>query len=353
MKSRLSFVFVAGILALALTPRPAHAQTTPAPSPYPVVQGKVYKFEKVAEGVYYGTGGLGGNHAVIVNDNDVLLVDDGSTPATARDLLADIKLLTDKPVRTVVNSHFHFDHADGNSIFGPEVSIIGHEFVRNAILNFNVLQREPYLTSQGNRVPALVDSLKKQLAGEKDAARKADLQTQLADAQKLLGEMKEIKAVPPNVTYTTKMVLYKGSREIQILFLGRGHTGGDTVVYLPKEKIVASGDLMESQVAYMGDAYFDEWITTLGALKKLDFALDLPGHGHPFSDKEMITAFQGYLKDVTAKVADLRKQGVTPDDAAKRVDLTAYQKFFPNITGVGADLRGVRHIYEWMKAQGK
>ena len=110
---------------------------------------------------------------------------------------------------------------------------------------------------------------------------------------------------------------------------------------------------MESQVAYMGDAYFDEWIATLGKLKNLDFTLDLPGHGHPFSDKELITAFQNYLKDVTAKVAELRKQGVSPEDAAKRVDLTAYQKFFPNITGVGADLRGVRHIYDWLKEQGR
>jgi hypothetical protein len=67
----------------------------------------------------------------------------------------------------------------------------------------------------------------------------------------------------------------------------------------------------------------------------------------------MISAFQSYLKDVTAKVADLRKQGVSPDDAAKRVDLTAYQKFFPNITGVGADLRGVRRIYAWMDERGK
>src|SRR6266478_6428401 len=77
------------------------------------------------------------------------------------------------------------------------------------------------------------------------------------------------------------MVLHRGAREIDLLFLGRGHTGGDTVVYLPKEKIVATGDLMESRLAYMGDAFFDEWVTTLDALKKLDFNVDLPGHGIP------------------------------------------------------------------------
>ena len=66
-----------------------------------------------------------------------------------------------------------------------------------------------------------------------------------------------------------------------MLAVGRGHTNGDTVVYLPKEKIVATGDLMESQIAYMGDAQFNEWVTTLEALKKIEWDTDLPGHGTP------------------------------------------------------------------------
>src|SRR5579872_6579704 len=84
-----------------------------------VIEGKTYKFEKIADGVYYATGGFGGNNPIIVNEHDVLLVDDGTTPAAARALLADLKLVTDKPVRYVVNTHFHYDHTDGNSVFGP------------------------------------------------------------------------------------------------------------------------------------------------------------------------------------------------------------------------------------------
>ena len=101
---------------------------------------------------------------VIVNDRDVMLVDDGTTPAAARALLADMKSITDKPVRYVVNTHFHYDHTDGNSVFPPDVDIIGHEYVRTAILTFNVLNREPYTTSQGTAVPAQIESLKKQIA---------------------------------------------------------------------------------------------------------------------------------------------------------------------------------------------
>jgi cyclase len=310
---------------------------------FPVTQGKAYKFEKVAEGVYYASGGLGSNNVVIVNDDDVVLVDDGTTPAAARAFLEDVKLLTNKPVRAVINTHFHYDHTDGNSVFPPGVQIIGHEFVRTAILTYNVLEREPYKTSQGTRLA----SLRQTVATEKDPARKAATEA-------LIEDLKQIKPTPPNVTYTSKLVLHKGGREIQLLFLGRGHTAGDTFVYLPKERIVCTGDEEEgARIAYMGDAYFDEWISTLEAVKKLDFALVLPGHGRPFREKSLITAFQSYLKDATTRVAALRKQGVTPEDAARRVDLTSHKKDFPDIQGPGADLRGVRRIYEWLDETSK
>jgi glyoxylase-like metal-dependent hydrolase (beta-lactamase superfamily II) len=297
--------------------------------------------------VYYATGGLGGNHPIIVNDNDVVLVDDGTTPATARDLLEDMKLITTKPIRYVVNTHFHYDHTDGNQIFGPDVQIVGHEYLGNAIRTRDILNSEPFQTFQTGRVAA-VDSLTKQIASEKDAAKKTDLQKQLAAAQLLVEQLKEVKPTPPNVTYTSKMILHEGPREIQFLFLGRGHTGGDTFVYLPKERIICTGDMMETQPAYMGNAFFDEWIATLGALKEMDFAIALPGHGHPFTDKALITAFQDYLKDVTTQVAALRKQGLSPEEAAQKVDLTAHAKDFPQITGPGAEIRGIRRIYEWL-----
>jgi len=349
MKARTMIVALAIMMGTWFSPHAkAQGGRGAAASPYPVVQGKAYRFEKIADGVYYATGGGGSNDPIIVNEQDVMIVDDGSTPAAARALLEDLKLITNKPVRYVVNTHFHYDHTDGNSVFPPDVDIIAHEYVRTAILNFDVLHREPYMTSQETRVPRLIESLTKQVGDEKDAAKKAALEKQLAAAQTNLDQLKEVKPTPPNVTYSSKMVLHKGPREIQLLFLGRGHTGGDTVVFLPRERIVCTGDLMETGVAYMGDAYFDEWVTTLEALKQLDFALVLPGHGTPFGDKGHITAFQSYLTDVTNQVASLRKQGVSAEDAAQRVDLTSHQKDFPAIQRPGADLRGVRRIYAWM-----
>lgn len=345
--TRTAGIFVAALLIAFAAQEPvASAQTSAA---FPVTQGKTYKFEKVADGVYYATGGPGSNNVVIVNDNDVFLVDDGTSPAAARALLADIKLLTPKPVRQVVNTHFHYDHTAGNQVFGPEVQIIANDYVRHAILTFDVLHREPYMTSQGNRVPALIDSLQKQIASENDPAKKIELQKKLASAKVELRNLQEIKPTPPNVTYDSKMILHKGSREIQLLFLGRGHTAGDTFVYLPNEKIICTGDEEEgARVAYMGDAYFDEWIATLDKLKQLDFNLVLPGHGVAFRDKAVITAFQSYLKDLIAKGTALKKQGVSAEDAARKIDMTPHAKDFPQITGPGADPRGMRRLYAWL-----
>ncbi len=315
------------------------------------ISGKVYQFEKIADGIYYATSSgpmaAGGNHPIIINDRDVLLVDDGTTPAAAKALLEDMKLITDKPVRWVVNTHFHYDHTDGNSVFGPDVEIIGHEFVRHAIADLDVVHREPLKTALAN-LPIQMELFKKQLGDVKDPAQRATLEKQLAATQADWEQLKALKPTPPTMTYSSKMTIYRGQREIQLLFLGRGHTQGDTVVFLPKERIVCTGDLMESRLAYMGDAMFDEWITTLEALKQLDFDTVLPGHGVPFHEKSLITAYQSYLKDLMIKVAELRKQGLSAEETAKKVDLTSHKTDFPQIQGPGADLRGVRRMYEWM-----
>jgi glyoxylase-like metal-dependent hydrolase (beta-lactamase superfamily II) len=345
MKLRTSGVLGATVVALLTV-------DSRAQGPAPAVTGKAYKFETVASGVYYATstGSMvtGSNNVAVVGDRDVLVVDTGTSPAAARAFINDLKLVTTKPIRYVVNTHFHYDHTDGNQVYAGKADIIAHEYVKLAIQSLDVLHREPFKTSQLTNVPNRIENLRKQMAAEADTQRKAALERQLAVAQQGWEELKEITPTPPNVTYSKKKVVNLGGREVQLLFLGRGHTNGDTVIYLPKEKIVCTGDLMESQIAYMGDAQFDEWVTTLGALKKLDFDTDLPGHGAPFKGKDLITAFQGYLTDLMKQGAILRQQGASADMIAQRVDLTSYRTSFPQIQGPGVDIRGARRLYEWM-----
>src|SRR5579872_6292409 len=223
MKANIRILLVSLLIAIsacfsfeAIAGAQGGSSASPAAS---TISGKIYQFEKIADGVYYATSSspmaTGGNHPIIINDRDVVLVDDGTTPAAARALLQDMKLITDKPVRWVVNTHFHYDHTDGNSIFGPEVEIIGHEYVRHAIADLDVLHREPFKTAMAN-MPIQVDALKKQIADEKDSAKRALLEKQLAAKQADWEEFKTLKPTPPNVTYSSKMTVYQGQREIRL-----------------------------------------------------------------------------------------------------------------------------------------
>jgi len=312
----------------------------------PIVSG-AHRFEKVTDGVYYatasGTMTVGSNSPIIITDTEAIIIDSEITPAAARALVADIKAITDKPVRYVIDSHYHYDHAHGNQIFAPDVQVIGHENTRKRMLT-NVLEQYTYLTSV-EPVPARVAALRQRIATEADPQQKAALERQVANSLSYLEQVKETKVTPPNLTLDRKMTLFRGGREIQILYVGRGHTDTDVVVFLPKERIVCTGDLMESVISYMGDAYADEWPATLDRLKALDFDTVMPGHGVVFKGKSKIDAFQRYLRDVVKQTNDLRKTGLSADDAAKRIDVTAHGTEFPQIRTVGIDAAGVRRIY--------
>ena len=137
----------------------------------------------------------------------------------------------------------------------------------------------------------------------------------------------------------------------QLRFLGRAHTAGDVVVYLPREKIAITGDLLTADLSNMSDAYVNEWVGTLDELQKLDFTTVLPGHGEAFTDRNKIDYFQAYLADVWSEVGRLKRQGLSAEDAAARADLTKHRPHFPGITAPGVPLIGVTRIYELLDAQ--
>src|SRR5258706_2158251 len=136
-------------------------------SPYPVVTGKAYRFEKITDGVFYATatGSIvtGSNNVVIVGQRDVLVVDTGTSPAAARAFQEDLRAITTKPVRYVVNTHFHYDHTDGNQVYAGKADIIAHEYVKTAIQTMDVLHSEPFQTSQLVNVPKRIQDLQKQI----------------------------------------------------------------------------------------------------------------------------------------------------------------------------------------------
>lgn len=326
-------------------------------APSGVIETHSHRFTPVTEGVYHvtGTGAVNvmSHSMLVVGEHDLLVVDSHVTPNAGMALLQSIRAVSDKPVRYLVNTHYHFDHAHGNQVFPPEVEIIGHRYSREKLSGAlgNVLEESTFISfTEG--VPGQIENLRAQIAQTTDAAQRADLEARLAIQQAHLDSLGEIEPTPPNITIEHAMSIFQavrgGGREIQIVHLGRGHTGGDVVVFLPEEKVVFTGDLMVPFLPYMGDAHVDEWPDALEALKALDFDTLLPGHG-PILEGEQgkarIETLQAYMRDLWRNTDTLKRQGLSAEQTAEQIDMTAHSGNYPQINGPGADVRAIRRIY--------
>jgi cyclase len=301
-----------------------------------------HRFIQVAPGVYSAVGNgtieTRSSNMVIVNADDVVLVDTNITPEATRRLVNDIKTLTDKPIRYVINTHWHYDHTDGNQVFGSEVTIIGHENERSEILQ-GVLKNR--LSQEFQNLPAQIENARKQ-GGDR-----------LKVLESYQEQLKETVPTPPTLTVADHLTLFRGEREIRIVYLGRGHSDTDLMVYLPKEKIVATGDFFEGPgTGALNFGFHDEWAVNLEKLKALDFETVVPGHGEPFKGKEQIAYFQAFLRDLWNQAKTLHDQKVPVADAAKRVDLTKHHDHYRNYANPGVQEATVARIYQILDQRG-
>jgi cyclase len=313
-------------------------------------KGLAFTFNKISDGVYHavGTGNLVvmSNATIVEGDRDVLVVDSHVSPGGAWALREELKAITPKPIRYVVNSHYHFDHSHGNQIYGPDVEIIGHEFARQMMVAGKSVDSRALQFFVGG-VPNTIKTLEQRLSAATDEKERATIQNQLDIQRNHLEGTNAVRPTPPTVTLTQTMTLHRGSREIRIMHLGRGHTAGDVVVYLPKERVVATGDLLVENTSYMGDAYFTEWIETIERLKGVDFDTVLPGHGQAFKGKAKLDHWQAYLRDFWAQAQKLHHAGVPWEDAAKQVDLRGNAANYPAIRSAGiTPNHGMLRAYE-------
>jgi cyclase len=333
---------ILGVSAIGLLPRSLNGQQ------------RDFEFHAVRPDLYLavGTGRtvVGANAAIIVNEHEALLVDSHITPAAARALLRELGEFTSKPVRYVVNTHFHFDHTHGNQIYPHDVEIIGHEFTREMIAGGGSASGrgwDRFVTT----LPSAVESLRREIENATDTGRRTELERRLAVQEAYLAAIHEVRPVPPTTTLATRMTLHRGDREIRLLFFGRGHTGGDIVVHLPRERVLITGDLLVDGLPWMGDGHLLEWAETLEHLKGLEFDVILPGHGAPFTNRSRIDHLQAYLRDLWNRAASLYAQGVSAEDAATRIDMRDHAPNYPGIRNAGVDQDAVARVYELLSQQ--
>jgi len=260
------------------------------------------------------------NSGAVVLDDGVLLYDSHLSPALVEEVRAKLKPLTDKPIRYVVNSHFHGDHVGGNWAYGPEIELITQAWTRARLLR--------YYAELPERLEKRIAESTRELAGLADGPEKIR-KTGLLDLDRaLLARVKDAKRTPlPTMTFDSKLALYRG-REVQVFFLGRGHTAGDAVLFLPDAKLAFLGDLLFTKtLPNLGDGYSADWIETLEKVLQLGATRYVPGHG-PISGAEDVRAMIGYLQWLRATVQPLVKQGKTLAEAQAGVALPeAYKSY--------------------------
>jgi cyclase len=282
--------------------------TAAGPQPAPVRT-------EIAPGVFlfatppYGDVGLDGNSIAVVSSDGVLVFDTNGTPAAAQAVLDQIRTLTGKPVRYVVNSHWHWDHWYGTEVYKrsfPDVQIVAHEKTRALMMGPALEFNRPFLEAD---LPAYVAGL------EQKAATTPALRAR-ADADRFFLDQKTATHHTfPNVTFSDRMTVELGDRHIEILNYGRGVTPGDAFVYLPQEKLLLLGDLIVNPITFALSGYPTEWLRVLERVDALDATTIVTGHGAPLHDKVLLHATMDVFRVLLREGKAAKEKGLTPDQA--------------------------------------
>jgi glyoxylase-like metal-dependent hydrolase (beta-lactamase superfamily II) len=273
------------------------------------------------------------NSVVIVNENDVLVFDTNTRPSSARLILAEIRTITDKPVRYVVNSHWHPDHWSGNEVYAkafPGLEIIATEQTRQFMQN--VANEWPVrFSAELKRSQAALEkeiSTGKQddgtvLTPEQRSRDEADVR----DYKSFVDEALNLRRTYPTLTYVDKLTLYHGGREFRFMSM-TGDAEGTTVLYLPKEKVLITGDVISYPIPYISPPP-SRHARTLKALAQLETDVIIPGHGPAFRDKNFLNLEVELLESVIKGVhGALQKGMVTLDEVQKAVTVDELRERF-------------------------
>ena len=338
MKRIIAYFLTVLVLLLTSAGSPAIAQDTPGN----------FKIVNVGEGVYAAIGlpgGLAGSNAgFIVGDSGVLVVDSFLTPRAAEELIAEVKKVTGQPIKFVVNTHYHLDHVGGNQVFQAlGIPIIAQNNVRT------------WVPTKNRKFLPPPDQLKKQ----RDDTAKSLAETPADQAQKrqqLERRLRQLDAyltidlTPPSITYEAGTLhVYLGKRDVA-LFTLPGHTGGDTLAFVPDANVLFMGDMgWTKTLPNLVDATVLDWVKSLDQiLNRHASAKFIPGHGQ-VGEATDIREFRDYLDDLRNRVKGAIDSGLTVDQAKEQLKLPEKYKDFgiqgfvqPNIQDMYNELKGTK-----------
>jgi glyoxylase-like metal-dependent hydrolase (beta-lactamase superfamily II) len=319
-------------LSILAAPSVAVAQTR-SPADYPSVL--TFRTVRVAEGVYAfitpeeRSSFQAGNSVVIVGDDGVLVFDTGNIPSMTRAQIAEIRRITPRPVRWVVNSHWHPDHTLGNAEYRrafPGVTVIGTSATRDGIL-----ERVPTYVDQMKSFAPIDSTMRLRLSTGKmrDGSPMPDtvrltwgLTTR--DYGEFMPEVVHTTPSAPDLVFDDSLTITLGRRRVQVVRPGRGNTAGDAFLFLPDERVLLTGDLVTVPCPFPGTAYFADWVHSLDALEARHAATIVPGHGDVQHDDTYVAMVRELIAFTLDRARDAVKRGVSLVDFQKQADFSSF-----------------------------
>ncbi|MBX3549971.1 MAG: MBL fold metallo-hydrolase [Xanthobacteraceae bacterium] len=289
---------------------------------------KKVTFEEIGRDLYAFTAEGDPNSGIIVGDDGVMVIDAQATPVMAKDVIERVKKVTDKPITHVLLTHYHAVRVLGASAYNAK-AILASDATRDLIVE------------RGQQ----------------------DMDSEIGRFPRLFRAQESIPGLTwPTVTFPKEMTVWLGKREVKIRHIGRGHTAGDIVAYVPDANVVFSGDLVEYHSAcYCGDAHLKDWPNTLNNLAEFGSAALVPGRGAALKSasqvKDGIKLTKAFLSDLYGSILPVAQKGGSLKDAwnaaraamdTKYASFAIYEHCMPfNVSRAYDEARGIDHPVVW------
>jgi glyoxylase-like metal-dependent hydrolase (beta-lactamase superfamily II) len=275
-----------------------------------------------------------GNSVVVLTQEGVVVFDAGGSPAMGEAIVAKVRDLTDKPITHVIISHWHGDHMRGLQSMTdafPRVQVLAHPQARDFIAS----TQDRWATRRVSMAPNIRKAVTNALASNQDLSgrplideERGWLQAGLAHVDQLDRENTRTTYVVPNATFEGRLTLYLGGKEIQFLHPGKAHTAGDLIMWLPQDRLVATGDIVTGPIPLMPSPYTHGYVDVLARIKALGFKTLVPGHGLVAHDAQYVDLLADTIRTVSAQMKASVAQGLTQDAAVARIDFSSVEYRF-------------------------
>jgi cyclase len=327
-------VLMGGALGGASVLELAYHRAAWARAAVPGADAKLFDIQKAGQGVYFAHARpqamLNCNAAIFVRSKDVVVVDAHSKPSAAASLIQQIQQeITPKPVRYVVNTHFHWDHTQGDHAYrmtGQKVDFIASSFTSKLMSDLAVARMKATVDDASHQL----EKLRARAAHSTSAAEKAFCADQIAQLQAYQAELRNYTLELPTITFDKSYVLQDPAFDLHLDFHGHSHTAGDIFVFCPQQRAMATGDAIHGFLPNIADGFPRSWPGTIDTVGKADFRTLMGGHGPLQTDRTIMTSQRNYIEELTEKVEQGKKAGLTLGEMQKQFTVASLKSLQSN-----------------------